>query len=341
MYSKYNSEKPIELSNPFSIYEPSGLCSIPHYFQETETERIKFEKVEKFSTRNTRSLEVSNCGLFSDRKAVIRPSFSLKLSKKYVFYVQLSEKYDYITACLNGILSIPDITQKIYDAQTGKLAQILAGIIKMTQSNNNSIVYSTKLIEYLDNNYKIPLDQFFSYLFLELSQEPGISNFEELHSIKISTNITCNDCEFSTKTINKSDWLALDPAKTLKAAFDYFFEVSKLETLCEQCSKPLISKKEPVSASNLLIISIQRFRTIPYHYKISSFIKFSKSLNFCDKNYQLYAVITHEGSVETGKFVCFCKRGKSWYSVSDNGITKQSLSNVLNQTSYQLIYYTG
>ncbi|KAK0537985.1 hypothetical protein OC842_001426 [Tilletia horrida] len=54
--------------------------------------------------------------------------------------------------------------------------------------------------------------------------------------------------------------------------------------------------------------------------------------------YDLFTVIVHEGSMNTGHYTNFSKRKDGWYRFNDDKITSASISEVLSARAYQLCY---
>lgn len=54
------------------------------------------------------------------------------------------------------------------------------------------------------------------------------------------------------------------------------------------------------------------------------------SLNFSDNKYSLFAVINHEGSLETGHYTAFIRQQRDqWFKCDDHLITRARLKDVL------------
>jgi ubiquitin carboxyl-terminal hydrolase 30 len=65
-----------------------------------------------------------------------------------------------------------------------------------------------------------------------------------------------------------------------------------------------------------------------------------QSLHHVKHKYYLYAVIEHQGPVDSGHFVCY-RRGNrlgQWLYTSDTIVQKISLEDVLNASPYLLFY---
>jgi ubiquitin carboxyl-terminal hydrolase 22/27/51 len=54
--------------------------------------------------------------------------------------------------------------------------------------------------------------------------------------------------------------------------------------------------------------------------------------------YDLSTVVVHIGKIDSGHYVCFCRRGEHWFRFDDNKVTLAPESQVLDQEAYLLFY---
>lgn len=348
LYSKYKSEPPIELSNPFMSNATTNECSIAHYLYAPETSRVL--ESEEISNIKPEIDFPSSLPAFKNTESELSilktPSIDLFLSetvkiKKKVFCISLSEKYDLVSCVLNGVIGIEDLGNKISGTAKGELCLILCSITKKIKEHNYAVIKCTKLEKYLDNYYNDSSKDFIGFILTQLTKETNDNWFQKLSLIDITEYIACNSCSAQSRNLYTTDHLLLDCHKSLPDAFKYFSETTKLSSLCSSCGTSNVMTKEISATSSVLIITIDRFRSLPYPYKICTYTKFSKSLEINKKKYNLYAVITHEGPIETGKYISYCKRGRSWYSCSESVTSKSSFPHIVKQLAYKLIYYNN
>ena len=327
------------MQSPFIDYSSKTLCSIPHYLQTPETERINLNFPSSISQRNEKSLSISISNLDSNPEINKIEENKLSLKSPVYFCLTLPEKYSFIASAMNGLLGISEFIDKISTEKKGDFRGIVDNMIKMIYQNKYSLMHSTKLIQFLEDNYKNIDDNYFSYIFNKLDEEVNKILFTKLARIKIYSITSCRNCNTEEKQKSYKIYLEIEPLKSINEAISYYTENIKISEVCKNCNNQLNIKNEISSLSNILIFSIARFRKIPYLHKISAFTRYPKKLNVCNKEYFLYAVITHEGSIDDGKYCCYCKRGKSWHLCTDSGLSKISLVDVLKQIACILIYY--
>lgn len=150
------------------------------------------------------------------------------------------------------------------------------------------------------------------------------NNFEPFLSVNIQINQTC---------------------KTLKESFKLFTNAEDIEGYrCDKCSKINSSKKHLVlwKSPKILIIVLKRFIG---ELKFQQFIKFPESLNIADyvkgydndnSKYIINSIIEHQGQVNYGHYVCYCRKNDGYYKFNDEHIEK--INNLDSIQAYILIY---
>lgn len=338
LHAKYGSEHPLELLHPYVDTTFTDNCCVAHFLSTPVTERSELNIIaparsqEFHSNNNSVSLPLSeNLSIDFGNKNF--------LQKKFVFCIQLPEKYDSVMAELNALLSIKNICQFFIKKKGGVLTKIIGGLVTMILNKNYAIVKSVKLVEYLDEYFPNPQASFFDYLFLKVDEETQLPFFQTLSSVTFHTTYTCPSCQDSNTYENIFTSLNIEAHKSIQAGITFFSEPIQSKSKCKQCKNPLIKKAELVSTGQLLIVNIRRFREIPYKYKVSTHTRISKNQEICGRKYTLSAVITHEGDAEAGKYLCYCKRGKSWYICCENGVFRAALADVLKKVALKLVYF--
>ncbi|KAK0174005.1 hypothetical protein PV328_007125 [Microctonus aethiopoides] len=68
--------------------------------------------------------------------------------------------------------------------------------------------------------------------------------------------------------------------------------------------------------------------------------KNGEDMTFSDNRYSLFAVINHEGSLETGHYTAFIRQQRDqWFKCDDHSITRAKLKDVLTSEGYLLFYH--
>ena len=66
--------------------------------------------------------------------------------------------------------------------------------------------------------------------------------------------------------------------------------------------------------------------------------KFNKNTD--DYTYKLFAVVNHQGTLQSGHYTCFIKQAhNSWFKCDDSVVTKATVTDVLRSEAYLLFYH--
>lgn len=350
LHAKYDSEPPLELLNPFIDTAISKDCCIAHFLATPVTERMGPE-IFAAKSQEVRCIDNSFPSGISEN-----PSQELGdrnfLQKKFVFSVQLPERYSYIMAVLNALLSKKEVCEFFLTKKGGPLTRIISSLVAMILSKNYTIIISNKLTEYLDDidycrlgaiksdrHSDKPIGIFLDFFFDKIDEETNTTFFQSLSSIVFQKNYTCIACQESKINQKTLFTLEIDVHKSIQEALAFLSEPIKSKNKCKQCRNFMAKKTEILQTSQLLVFDIKRFREIPYKHKNSMYTKINKNFEICRKKYTLCAVITHEGEADRGKYLCYCKRGKTWYLCCENGVLRTPLAEVLKKIAFQLVYF--
>lgn len=127
---------------------------------------------------------------------------------------------------------------------------------------------------------------------------------------------------------------------------------SSAKIKCSKCksyqesTKQLSMKKLPIVAS----FHLKRFEhSNRLHKKISTYISFPLYLDMSPfkvnidddgTNYCLFAVVNHNGSIETGHYTAYIRQCRDqWFKCDDHLITRASVQEVLQSEGYLLFYH--
>ncbi|RDW37358.1 hypothetical protein B0I73DRAFT_135599 [Yarrowia lipolytica] len=170
----------------------------------------------------------------------------------------------------------------------------------------------------------------------------------------LQSTATCNGCSHTSHTYDPLMDLSLQiPLKgqaSLSSCLDKYTAPEQMEYFCENCkshesvSKTLALKKPPV----VLSFQLKRFQhTGSSSSKIDTHVEFPLYLDMspytCSQEsglvYELYAVVCHHGSLNTGHYTCMVKgRDMHWYNFDDVTITRVDVQQVLAARAYLLFY---
>lgn len=188
---------------------------------------------------------------------------------------------------------------------------------------------------------------------------------------ELQSSITCLNCHRVTETIDPLIDLSLEIGHLKKAGtkhptlydcLDLFTKDEKLDVMytCQYCStKSRATKSLKIKRfSPVVAIQLKRFEhnlandTLS---KIETAVKTPLFLNLTkysadydpkhdiagDKVFELFAVVSHIGSVNTGHYIVLIKNGNGqWFKFDDSVISLVTQEEVTNTTAYLLFYIT-
>ena len=132
--------------------------------------------------------------------------------------------------------------------------------------------------------------------------------------------------------------------KNLNDCINIFLEKEKLEDQlkCSNCNKLRTFYKnfQFDKLSQILIVSLKRFKySSIINNKINTFVKYPlKNLEINNELFDLYGVIHHIGSLNSGHYTCMLKINNKWFLFDDSHFREISEENVVSYTAYILIY---
>mmetsp|Transcript_16913 Transcript_16913/g.30323 ORF Transcript_16913/g.30323 Transcript_16913/m.30323 type:complete len:579 (+) Transcript_16913:994-2730(+) len=161
---------------------------------------------------------------------------------------------------------------------------------------------------------------------------------------QIVQDVSCR-CGHVSRTHEIFTDLALDLEPTLMKCLETYTKPEKIEGYrCEGCKKQgVITKQIKFSRlPNFLVLQIKRFESFPYPRKSDKRVKFEERMVLDTEagieNFSLIAIAVHSGSLGGGHYVSYGFRSGEWYSFNDSSCVRVSLSNVLGQQAYLLVY---
>lgn len=178
-------------------------------------------------------------------------------------------------------------------------------------------------------------------------------------SSDLQSSITCLECGNVTNTIDPIIDISLEISHN-DNLMDCLRNFTKAENLdikynCSSChTKTNATKKLSIlQFPNVLAIQLKRFKHNNQSVKIESFIKFPMFINMNEfstsyainktedssLNYELFGVICHIGSVNTGHYVTVTKNSEGkWFKFDDSVVTLMTWEQVSQLKAYLLFY---
>jgi len=142
---------------------------------------------------------------------------------------------------------------------------------------------------------------------------------------------------------------------TLRQCIESFLKPENVDYKCPKCKATRSMEKcfQIVRLPLILIVQFKRFMKHGFTQKKQNYVDFElNDLNLgtyakvCDgqlnryKNYQLYGVCNHFGTMEGGHYIanCYSQVYKKWYKYDDNEVFETEESQVKSGAAYILFY---
>ena len=132
--------------------------------------------------------------------------------------------------------------------------------------------------------------------------------------------------------------------QSIKDCFDLFFEEELLEDplSCRKCGGPqnFIKNYEINKLPYILILSLKRFKyNENNNFKLKQLITYPiNNFELENKKYDLFGVIYHYGSINSGHYVCVVKYNNKWVLCDDRRVYEIEEDRVMNSNAYILFY---
>lgn len=197
----------------------------------------------------------------------------------------------------------------------------------------------------------------------KLSVETYKNNFEGNYSwfirnmySQMHTIIQCPDCSFKSHNFDPYSCISLDlPNSKENTTLQKCLESMCLEeTLdesnrwkCDNCNTLVCAKKTSSiwDSPNILILNLKRFNN--NGLKKENRVEFDinnlnlddyTSIGQCSKSYELYSVINHSGTSNSGHYWAYCKRGDDWFNFNDSSVSKINTNDIISEANYVLFF---
>ena len=158
-------------------------------------------------------------------------------------------------------------------------------------------------------------------------------------SIKKFSNEEITQCIESQAKNDKSKQY-----QSIKDCFDFFFEKELLEDplSCRHCGGPenFIKYYEINKLPYVLILSLKRFKyNENNNFKLKQLITYPiNDFELKNKKYDLYGVVYHYGSINSGHYICAIKHDNKWILCDVRNVYEIREERVMNSNAYILFY---
>ncbi|KAH3688728.1 hypothetical protein WICPIJ_000282 [Wickerhamomyces pijperi] len=175
----------------------------------------------------------------------------------------------------------------------------------------------------------------------------------------LQSSIKCSQCGTITTTVDPIIDISLDITHSddLKGCFHNFVKTEKLDIKysCNNCQErtPASKKLSILKFPNVLAIQLKRFEHSNQSSKIDKYVSFPfymdmnpystsfQSTGVSDPalNYELFAIVCHIGTVNTGHYIVCIKDSQGrWWKFDDSVVVMLSREEVQNMKAYLLFY---
>jgi len=305
----------------------------------------------------------------------------LPIEIKHIEYIKSKYKYFYAYICFKNILdkinNHNEIVKPVEFIEVSKLSTSdMFKHLFMGQQNDPAefLAYLFDMIHYVrchkvTLNFRLLEENCRENKIINLYRKDYKSKWEKEYSLYVKNfifntmkTISCTKCDYINYNFAAGHILELPiPKNDTISIFDCLNEFTKKDKLdtdykCDKCKENNSSYLENkiLSNSNTLIIQFLRFsQTMTGAYnKNNSSIDYPLNLNISDyiltkdnKNYSLYGVIIHYGSIHGGHYISYVKKHNKdskmneWFKCDDENITKVDESIVINNTNAYVLFY--
>nr|VZI43187.1 unnamed protein product [Spirometra erinaceieuropaei] len=177
---------------------------------------------------------------------------------------------------------------------------------------------------------------------------------------QLRSTVRCKACGRCSYTFDEFMYLSVSVQATdsleLKSCIRQFFKTEELSGssrwMCPACKVPRDAVKtfDIWRLPKYLIIHLKRFQCFGACQKIESYVKFPLTelslshvtpqapVSSCD--YDLYAVVNHSGTMQSGHYIAFCldETDKRWYKFDDQNVSTISADSIVTKGAYVLFY---
>jgi ubiquitin carboxyl-terminal hydrolase 8 len=339
-------------------------------------ENIQFsnlnESEKNYYINNTISQQLSRmlAGLWTVNNIIQPVSFRDFFTKKKDVFRNLNqhdslELLEFILDTIQTELSLPlDINFKITDKNLLKLLNMRCDLIKNLKdeslTDNDRKIYIDQYNEYKSNH---PIEA--TYLkyyktwrdFLKKNNSMVTTLFYGmLHFVTKCPNESCRyKSDKFDPTMHLSVPLVRKEKSNLMDSLDDFFSTEVLDNdnkwKCAEC-KNYVNATKVGSLWDLPIVLIIQFKrfgnngkknhmevTFPIkNLSLEKYVSKINNINISCYEYDLYAIINHTGTFNSGHYFSYCENNGKWYNFDDEKVMPMSELNLITNNAYILFY---
>jgi ubiquitin C-terminal hydrolase len=258
--------------------------------------------------------------------------------------------------CLLSITHLVEYTLRQFQSgnlEGKELSSLMAKLMKMVFSMKSGVIKPRLLwkyiIKFFPSNKQHDMPEFVRFVVNQVESELGDQNAIKKYIFNgvLQSNVLCNKCFNSSRTNEPFIDLQIELSESIDKSIQLFTQDEVLSTgyYCFNCrtNTQALKTLSIFHPPNYLVLQIKRFRQVPYPHKLTSFSKYRRKMtivttNFDKRIYELIAVGVHIGSINSGHYIAYAKRSRSWNCFDDSLCSKATIKSVLSQYAYMLIY---
>ncbi|KAI5149086.1 ubiquitin carboxyl-terminal hydrolase 36/42 [Enteropsectra breve] len=177
---------------------------------------------------------------------------------------------------------------------------------------------------------------------LSKSSNEALSKIEQCFSISGKDLITCQFCHATQEVCSQSLFQFLFISNSVQESLDRFLsdtDIIRKTTpwKCPECDNETEARIDHriESLSDYLAVYFTRF--IDLNNKNNTYLKLNKNLVVNGTTYEIIGCLCHSGSLNSGHYYTFAKRGDMWYEFNDSMISKNQTPQS-GETPYIVFY---
>ncbi|CAG9333084.1 unnamed protein product [Blepharisma stoltei] len=260
----------------------------------------------------------------------------------------------YMNAGMQCLMSIVPFRDYFYQIEfsTNKFvyAELVSELTKSIFRLNKGVVRPVRLWKYISQHFspgkQHDLPEFIRFTINRLERElPENVLARDIFNGVTSSYLKCNSCGYTSITKEPFIDVQLELNSSIIKSIQSYTKDESVCIFCEGCNSRVNATKKLMfsKAPTALIIQLKRFRSLGGSQKLDFPCKFHKFLDlspFCEEkaDYKLVGAAVHYGSILSGHYVSYCKRGNFWYEFDDAICSKTSLKEVLAKNPYVIVY---
>lgn len=183
------------------------------------------------------------------------------------------------------------------------------------------------------------LIEIIDYFNTETKKKKGKNFFTKFYG-RYYSELNCPNCKFVSKTKTSFNIISVPVLEEFIDCFDEYINYERLdkgnEWNCDSCKNLVKAYKDTdfEKLPEILIIHFKRFNS--QLQKITKNVNFTKFIKYGKKNFEIFAIIYHSGSYNSGHYYSVVNKNGIWYNFNDSFVSRVDL--IQKENAYMLFY---